>query len=211
MTDFLKLILVTHRLESSIPEYLDFIKKCVSSGVTSVQLREKTSDQSFKLEFALQLKDLLSAYHIPLFINDDVALALQIDAEGVHLGQSDTSPQLAREILGNNKYIGLSIESEDELIKANQNDLSYVAASSVFPTEHKNNLRTIWGLDGLNELCKKTKHPMVGIGGINQHNLSQVMQAGVQGVAVIGALHQALDPIEMTIVLRKIIDSRSNY
>lgn len=205
LNDFYKLILVTHRQNSSLDEYLDFIKKCISSGVTCVQLREKNAEPAFKLHFAQSLKKLLTPYNIPLMINDDIDLALHIDADGVHLGQSDNSPQIAREKLGNNKYIGLSIESVNELEQANNFVLNYVAASAVFPSQHKNNLKMIWGLEGVNQLCQQTKHPVVGIGGITQHNLPQLMQAGAQGAAVIGILHQAENPAEMASTLRQII------
>ncbi|CEG56316.1 thiamine phosphate synthase [Legionella fallonii] len=206
--DFYKLMLVTHREDCSLTDYLDFIKKCVSSGVTCVQLREKNAEPAFKLQFAQQLSQLLAPYHTPLIINDDLDLAIQVNADGVHLGQTDGSPQTAREKLGNKKFIGLSIESEDELIQANTLDLDYVAASAVFPTQNKKNLKTIWGIDGVHQLCKQTKHPLIGIGGITESNLAHVMEAGAHGVAIIGALHDALDPVKMTLKLRRIIDNR---
>lgn len=207
MTDeFYKLILVTQRGNSPLPEYLDFIKKCISSGVTSVQLREKNSDSTFKLHFAIELKELLAPYNIPLLINDDIELALKIGAEGVHLGQSDGSPQIARERLGNDKFIGLSIESEEQLKQANNLEVNYVAASAIFPTPNKKNLKTIWGLKGLSQLSAQSLHPIVGIGGINEYNLPQLMRAGAHGAAVIGALHQAKNPVEMAQKLRTIID-----
>ncbi|CAM2980324.1 thiamine phosphate synthase [Legionella worsleiensis] len=207
-SEFYKLMLVTHRQQTPISNYLNFIKQCISSGVTCVQLREKNSHETAKLEFALGLKELLDAYQIPLIINDDVNLAIKINADGVHLGQTDKSPLNARELLGNNRFIGLSIEAEDNLIQANNVDLAYVAASAVFPSQHKNNLKKIWNIHGLTHLCAHSKHPVIGIGGINQNNLPNVLAAGAQGVAVIGALHQAANPAEMALTLRKIIDQR---
>lgn len=208
--EFYKLMLVTHRLNTPLPEYLNFIKKCLCSGVSSVQLREKSATAAFKLEFAQQLKQLLAPYQIPLIINDDVELAQAVNAEGLHLGQSDANPKRARDILGKARFIGLSIESETELELANHYDLDYVAASAVFPSEHKRNLKTIWGLDGLTSLCQKSHHPMIAIGGIDQHNAEQVIQTGAQGIAVIGALHQAKDPEKMATTLRRIADNRSS-
>lgn len=205
-TDFYKLMLVTHRQNTPLSQYLNFIEECISSGVTSIQLREKNGDASFKLEFAQRLQKILMPLNIPLIINDDINLAHQVDADGVHLGQSDSSPTIARNLLGKNKYIGVSIEAEDELLIANKSELSYVAASAVFPSEHKNNLKTIWDLDGLKRLCQKSTHPVIGIGGINETNLLQVIQAGAKGVAVIGALHQAEHPGAMALRLRKLID-----
>lgn len=208
--EFYKLILITHRQNTSLLKYLDFIEQCVSSGVSSVQLREKNADKAFKLKFAQQLKEILSPLNIPLIINDDINLAVQVNADGVHLGQTDSIPQVARDILGKNKFIGLSIESKLELKKANLLALDYVAASAVFPTQSKNNVRTIWGLDGLNYFSKHSNHPVVGIGGINQYNLAEVIQAGAHGVAVIGALHESDNPSHTALAFRKIIDCRNN-
>ncbi len=207
--EFYKLMLVTHRQDVPIPQYLNFIKQCISSGVTSVQLREKNTNESLKLEFALELKHLLGTYQIPLIINDDIHLALQVNAEGVHLGQSDACPLYARNQLGTQKFIGLSIESESDLTQANTSELTYVAASAVFPSQNKNNLKKIWGIEGLSRLCNQSSHPVIGIGGIDQDNLNKVLQSGAQGVAVIGALHQAKNPAAMALTLRKIIDHRS--
>ena len=201
-------MLITHRLNTPLTQYLEFIKSCIANGVSSVQLREKGSTPEFKLDFAAQLKEILAPYNIPLIINDDVNCALAVDAEGVHLGQSDTAPEKARKLLGKNKFIGLSIESETELVQANQCDLDYVAASAVFPSEHKNNLKTIWGLEGLQHLAQKSKHPMIAIGGINSHNAAAVMQAGAQGLAVIGALHNAQNPGKMASYLRELTNNR---
>ena len=207
-SDFYKLILVTHRQDASTSKYLDFIESCVSlkGGVTCVQLREKNTDPVLTLKWAQKLKDLLNCYSIPLIINDNLDLANEVDAEGVHLGQSDVPVHVARKRLGDTKFIGLSIESESELNEANYYDINYISASAVFPSQHKNNLSTFWGIDGLRQLCKKSIHPVVGIGGINRNNVSRVIQAGAQGVAVIGALHKVLHPAQTALALRKIID-----
>ncbi|CDZ77996.1 Thiamine-phosphate synthase [Legionella massiliensis] len=209
-TEIYKLILVTHRQAQPLDAYLQFIEKCVTSGVSSVQLREKDASPFFLLDYASRLKKLLDQYQIPLIINDNLELALEIDAHGVHLGQTDGSPALARARLGPDKCIGLSIESEDDLTRANACEVDYVAASAVFPSSHKTNLRTIWGLDGLQSLAKRSIHPLIAIGGINQQNLGKVMAAGAQGVAVIGALHEADNPAAMAAELRSFVDRSKN-
>lgn len=206
--DFLKLMLVTHREQTPLNEYLDFIKQCIQSGVTCIQLREKNSEAEFKLEFAKRLKQLLTPFNIPLIINDDLHLALAVDADGVHLGQSDGSPMQARELLGNHKILGLSIESESELQQANLLPVNYVAASAVFPSIHKHNVKTIWGIEGLIKICKSSNHPVIAIGGINQDNLNEVIRAGAKGAAVIGALHQANNPAAMALHLHHMIANR---
>lgn len=192
-----------------VPQYLNFIRLCAESGITSVQLREKNADYEFKFQFALQLKKLLAPFDIPLIINDDIDLAIAIDAEGVHLGQTDGSVTTARKKLGNKKIIGLSIEADQELDIANTLPVNYVAASAVFPSIHKHNLKKIWGLDGLINLSSRSTHPIIAIGGIDQTNLDQVLKSGAHGAALIGALHEAENPAYMATRLREIIDHRS--
>jgi thiamine-phosphate pyrophosphorylase len=199
------LMLVTNREQISIPQYMKFIEQCATSGITSVQLREKNANPAIILDFAQQLKNVLDPLNIPLIINDDLELALQINASGVHLGQSDGSVLLARAQLGADKYIGLSIESEEQLLQANQYPVNYVAASAVFPTSHKSNIKKIWGLQGLNELARISTHPLIGIGGITIHNIKATILAGAKGAAIIGALHDAENPAIMASQLRALM------
>lgn len=190
---FYRLMLLTHRQERPLAEYLAFIESCLGF-VTAVQLREKTASEAFLLDYAQQLKALLKPYQVPLIINDNLELALEVDAEGLHLGQTDGSPEVARQRLGADKWLGVSIETEADLLQANQAPVDYVAASAVFPSRHKANLKTIWGLEGLSLLSRQSTHPLIAIGGISLQNISEVIAAGAQGAAVIGALHEAENP-----------------
>jgi thiamine-phosphate pyrophosphorylase len=148
--------------------------------------------------FAEALLALLRPFSIPLIINDDALFAKEIGADGVHLGQEDGAPTLARKLLGEGKMIGQSIESWEELEHANQCDaLDYVAASAVFPTKNKSNVKNIWGIEGLTALAQASCHPLIAIGGINRSNIMLVKIAGAAGVAVIGALHEAQEPTAM--------------
>jgi thiamine-phosphate pyrophosphorylase len=212
MQNYQKLILVTHRQEIPLSTYLKFIQQCAQSGITAVQLREKNASFDFLLEFGSRLKEILSPLHIPLIINDHISLAVQLDAAGVHLGQTDSAPLTAGKVLEKNKIIGVSIEKMAELEIANINtDLSYLAASAVFPTKNKNNLKTIWGIRGLREIVKASIHPVIAIGGIDGANIKEVVKTGVAGVAVIGALHDADDPAKATQKLRQVIDEEYLY
>lgn len=193
--DAFKLCLVTHRQELSFDKYQEMILQCVQGGVTSVQLRDKHASANEFYALAIALKASLSAHNIPLIINDHIEIARAIHAEGVHLGQSDTSPIYARALLGPNVYIGLSIESLDDLRIANQLDcIDYVAASAVFQSVTKTDCATIWGLDGLKTVCSQSLHPVVAIGGITASNIDSVMRCGAAGVAVVSALHDASSP-----------------
>jgi thiamine-phosphate pyrophosphorylase len=193
--DDLKLCLVTHRQHQSFDEYLSFILRAVDGGVTSVQLRDKHASLSELKDMALALKSHLTPRHIPLIINDHIELAKAVNADGVHLGQSDCAPEKARELLGDTVYIGLSIETMDHLTHANDLAcLDYVAASAVFSSQTKIDCATIWGLDGLSLVCAQSQHPVVAIGGITKHNVDAVMACGVIGVAVVNAIHEASCP-----------------
>ncbi|WP_131782901.1 thiamine phosphate synthase [Legionella gresilensis] len=191
----LDLCLVTQINNQSIDDYLQFIELTVKGGVTLVQLRDKVNPLSKIRPLALALKSLLARLHIPFIINDYVTLALEIDADGVHLGQSDMPPEQARRLLGPTKIIGYSVESYAELTHANQlNCIDYIAASAVFPSQTKTDCKTIWNLEGLRQLATLSKHPVLAIGGINVHNVMQVIRHGACGVAVVSALHEQVNP-----------------
>lgn len=201
-------MLVTHRQHSHLDDYLRFIKTCAHSGITSVQLREKHQPPEIVLRFGQKLKAILDPLQIPLIINDDVELALQLNASGVHLGQTDGNPLLARTLLGPDKIIGVSIDTVDNLLKANQLPIDYVGIGAIYPTAHKQNVTTIWGTQGLQQLSAKSKHPVIGIGGINESNALKVISSGACGIAVIGALHDVEHPNLATNNLRHIIDNQ---
>lgn len=185
----LKLCLVTERYDSH------FIQSAISGGVTLVQYRDKTKPFSEQLFAAQSLKKILKPYSVPLIINDNIELAKRSDADGVHLGQSDQSPDMARKILGPNKIIGLSIENLEQLEKANPlSCLNYVAASALFPTPSKLNCEQYWGLAGLKKCVERSRHPTITIGGITAENVFEIMQCGVVGVAVISAIQSHANP-----------------
>lgn len=192
--DDYKLTLVTHKNNISFDEYLQFITICAQAGVTAVQLREKNLSFNALITLGRQLQSVLKPFNIPLIINDNIDLALELDADGIHLGQSDGSPCDARERLGPQKIIGVSIDSLQNLESANELPIDYVGIGSIFPTQTKSNVKTIWGITGLHQLAPLSKHPIIAIGGINESNASNVFQAGAHGIAVIGAIHQARDP-----------------
>jgi thiamine-phosphate pyrophosphorylase len=195
MRDLLRLCLVTTRSDQSFHDYKLFILQAIAGGVTAVQWRDKQASMACQHAMAFELKQLLTPLNIPLIINDHVDIAKAVDAEGVHLGQSDGSPMQARAILGPNKIIGLSIETEDHLVCANAlTAIDYVAASAVFPSVTKTDCVTIWGLEGLRNIQMKSNHPVIAIGGIGPQNVSDVMACGVAGVAVVSAIHDARDP-----------------
>lgn len=198
----LKLCLITNYTEQqTFAEYLLLIKEAARAGITMLQLRDKSRSYLEIKQMALELKKLLTNFDIPLIINDYVELAQEIDAEGVHIGQSDIELEKAIKILAPNKIIGVSIEKLSDLKSINQfNANLYVSASAVFQSSTKNNCKTIWGIDGLKEIIVQSLYPVMAIGNINKENAKSVIQAGAAGVAVISALHNS-SPYSSTIEL----------
>ena len=191
----LKLCLVTHMTHTSFNLYQQFLLEAIAGGVTAIQLRDKKASKANLLRQAIALKELLAPFNIPLIINDDIDIAIAVNADGLHLGQTDCSPQTARDRLGPDVYIGLSIETLDELAIANElTCINYIGASAVFRSKTKTNCKTIWGLDGLKALTAQSVHPVVAIGGIHASNIKQTMACGPCGVAVISAIHDDPNP-----------------
>lgn len=193
-TKFSNLTLVTHKQSTPINNYLAFIEQCIMGGVNSVQLREKQLSYSKLKQFGQLLKQLLDCHNVPLIINDNVVLCCEIDANGVHIGQSDGDPWQTRSLLGDEKIIGLSVNSIDQIKRANRSPVNYIALSAIFNTPNKSNVETLWGVAGIKQAALLSTHPIVAIGGINNHNALAVLSADAQGIAAIGAFHNARDP-----------------
>lgn len=190
----LDLYLVTDRDLSLGRSLTEIIERAVMGGVTMVQLREKNATTGQFIQEALHIKPILRKHHIPLIINDRLDVAMAIDADGVHLGQSDMHWQMARTLLGPEKIIGLSIENVDQLTEANNADIDYIGISPVFTTPTKKELSKGLGLPGTTEIAGLSKHPSVAIGGINATNAADIIGTGTQGISVVSAICSAEDP-----------------
>lgn len=201
-----RLYLVTDRGLMGDQPIETVVEDAVIGGVTIVQLREKDCEQADYIEIAQKLKELLIPYHVPLIINDSVDVARTAGADGVHLGQSDTPAAEAREALGPDAIIGISVNTMADVLAAEDLPVNYIAASPVFPTPTKTDTAEPWGLSGLREIKKRTKHPVVAIGGINVSNAAQVIEAGADGVAVVSAICAAKNPEAAARHLRDIVE-----
>lgn len=192
----LKLYLVTDR-PLSLGRELDWIvAEAVRGGTTMVQLREKEADTRDFVALGLKLKELLTPLGVPLIINDRIDVALAVDADGVHIGQSDMPYDIARRLLGPDKIVGLSAECMDDVLAANRLDIDYVAVSPVYGTPTKTDTSAPFGLDGLRRAVELTRHPSVAIGGMNERTAPEVFATGVDGIAVVSAICSAPDPCE---------------
>lgn len=201
----LSLYLVTDRPLSLGRPIEEVVTAAVEGGVTMVQLREKECSTGEFITLARTLKDALAPHGVPLIINDRVDVALAVDAEGVHIGQSDMSYEDARRLLGPDKIIGLSVENFSDLERANSLEVDYVGISPVYGTPTKRDTAEPFGLEGLRRAVALSVHPTVAIGGMNATTIGEVMLSGVDGVAVVSAICSAPSPREAAQELLDII------
>ena len=171
------------------------VEKAIKGGVTFVQLREKNLDEKSFLNEALEIQMLCKKYNIPFVINDNVEIARKINADGVHVGQSDMKAENVRAILGNDKILGVSAQTVEQALYAQKEGADYIGVGAVFPTGSKLDADNV-NLDTLKEICSAVNIPVVAIGGIGIDNVSKLKNSGISGIAVISAIF-ASDDIEL--------------
>jgi len=182
------------------------INEAVLGGVTAVQIREKAASKEEFVELARKVQDFLRGRGVPLIINDRVDVALAVGADGVHLGQSDTPYVEAREVMGPDAVIGLSVETPGQALEAENFDVDYLGVGPVYPTSTKSDAAPAWGTANLRDLRARSRHTLVAIGGLNRANAGEVIRAGADGIAVVSAICSAESPEEASRELREIID-----
>ena len=188
------LYLVTDRAACKGRDLLDVVAAAARAGTGIVQLREKDCGTREFVELARALKSLLDPLGVPLVINDRLDVALAVNAAGAHVGQKDMPPLEARALLGPNRILGLSVNTLEEAAAAEGLDLDYFGVGPIFPTATKADAGPVFGLEKLAELRRRTRLPLVGIGGIGPDNALDVAQAGADGLAVVSAVCSAPDP-----------------
>lgn len=197
------LYLVTDRDLALGRPLLEVVSQAVEGGVTIVQIREKTLSTKAFIEEALEIQAYLKTRGIPLLINDRVDIALGIGADGVHLGQSDMPYPMARNLLGPTALIGLSVDTQEELLQAESFDVDYLGIGPVYPTNTKTDHKGFfWGTEGLRWARSHSRHRLIAIGGINEKNAFEIAQTGVDGIAVVSAIVSAQNPREAASRLR---------
>ncbi|MFA0624044.1 thiamine phosphate synthase [Vibrio breoganii] len=182
--------------QQDIETLCSVVKQAIAGGVTMVQIREKHGDVRAFIERARAVKSVMRGSGVPLIINDRVDVALAVDACGVHLGQSDMPVADARRLLGDDKLLGLSVESEEQLLEAQSFAVDYLGISAIFATPTKTNTVKHWGTEGLSKAVELSKLPLVAIGGINDSNIKSVVDTGVDGIALVSAISAASDPTQ---------------
>ncbi|GHV22744.1 thiamine-phosphate synthase [Bacteroidia bacterium] len=184
----------------------DVAEQAIEGGADIIQLREKTADTALFLEKALRLQERLSKYQVPLIINDNLAVALQSSAFGIHVGNSDVSPQHIRSVWKDCPSLGYSIEYLEQLENDDTQVSDCLGISPVFQTLTKKDTVTEWGLQGIRNIRNLTDKPLVAIGNMNVRNVYEVIKAGADCIAVVSAICSADNPAKAAYEIRNQIE-----
>jgi thiamine-phosphate pyrophosphorylase len=190
----LRICLVTDRGLARGRSLVEIVGAAVRGGATMVQLREKDAPTRAFLEEARALKALLAPLGVKFIVNDRLDIALAVDADGVHVGQSDMPVAEARQIVGPGKIIGLSITSDLEMLRTDAAAADYLGVGPVYRQQTKADAAPALGVEGFRSLRALTQKPIVAIGGLTHANSAPVLAAGAQGLAIVSAIVAADDP-----------------
>ena len=167
-------------------------EEAIDGGVTFVQLREKDLDEENFEREGRELKELCRKRGVPFVINDNVELAAKLDADGVHVGQSDMEALDVRKIIGGDKILGVSAQTVEQAVTAEKHGADYLGVGAVFPTGSKDDAAEV-SYDTLRAICDAVKIPVIAIGGITEENVTELSKSGICGIAVISALYAKED------------------
>ena len=201
----LSLYLVTDKSDD-VEKFLMTIEEAIKGGVSVVQIREKTADTLDFYNLALKVKEITEKHNVPLIINDRVDVALAVDAEGVHVGQSDMPCDVTRALVGPDKIVGVSTATIEEARKAESDGADYIGAGAVFPTATKDDAPKITKKD-LKEIVESISIPVVAIGGITLNNAHELNDTGIAGLSVVSAIMSSENPKKSSEELLKIFNS----
>ena len=188
----LLLYAVTDRHWLSGRSLVDVVRESLDGGVTFLQLREKELDDETFLKEAKELKALCREYDVPFVINDNVDIAIKMDADGVHVGQSDMEAGDVRAKLGPDKIIGVSAQTVEQAVLAQKRGADYLGVGAVFPTGSKDDADDV-SFETLKAICEAVTIPVIAIGGITKQNTMELKGSGICGIAVISAIYAAKD------------------
>ena len=183
----------------------EVVKESLDGGATFIQLREKNLDQEHFLEEAKELKKLCAEYKVPFVINDNVDIALEIDADGVHVGQSDMEAGDVRAKLGPDKIIGVSAQTVEQAVLAEKRGADYLGVGAVFPTGSKDDAVDV-SHEMLKDICEAVSIPVIAIGGITVDNTPDLAGTGICGIAVISAIYAQENIPEATRKLKEVTE-----
>ena len=185
---------VTDRSWTEKKSLYEQIEDALKGGITCLQLREKELDENEFLDEAIKIKEICSQYKIPLIINDNVRIAIESKANGIHVGQSDMNAYNVREMIGTDMILGVSVQTVEQAILAQAQGADYLGVGAVFSTSTKIDADNV-SYDMLKKICSSVDIPVVAIGGIYKHNIMKLKGSGIDGVALVSAIF-AKDDIE---------------
>lgn len=183
---------VTDRAWTGKQSLVEQVESALLGGATCIQLREKELNEEEFLAEARQISALCKRYQVPFFVNDNVEIAIQCKADGVHVGQEDMSAAKVRQRVGDDMMIGVSVHSVKEALAAVNNGADCLGVGAMFGTSTKKDADVL-SKDVLRDICAAVTIPVVAIGGINRSNLLQLSGTGVDGVALVSAIFSAKD------------------
>ena len=185
--DAMTLYAVTDRTWVEDTTLMNQVKEALEGGITFLQLREKHLSKEEFIKEAREMKELSKEYKVPFVINDNIEVALAVDADGVHIGQDDMSVEEARKLLGEDKIIGVSAHNVEEAIKAQKGGADYLGVGAMFPTGTKTDAESV-SMEELQKIRTAVSLPIVVIGGINKGNAGRFKPMGIDGLAVVSAI-----------------------
>ena len=203
--DAMTLYAVTDRTWVKDTTLMDQVKEALEGGITFLQLREKHLSKEEFIKEAREMQELSKEYKVPFVINDNIEVALAVDADGVHIGQDDMSVEEARKLLGEDKIIGVSAHNVEEAIKAQKGGADYLGVGAVCATSTKKDANVV-SKEEIKKICHTVEIPVVAIGGIKKENIKTLEGTDVDGVAVVSAIFAAKDIKKDTKQLRSLVE-----
>jgi thiamine-phosphate pyrophosphorylase len=200
----LLLYAVTDRYWLKKHTLLEEVENTLRGGATFIQLREKNLEEEKFMKEAIEIQALCKKYKVPFVVNDNVDIAVAMDADGVHVGQSDMEAGEVRKKLGPNKIIGVSACTVEQAVLAEKRGANYLGVGAVFPTGSKDDAEDV-SYDTLKAICEAVSIPVVAIGGITKENVWKLQGSGIDGIAVISAIFAQSDIKAATKELKEII------
>lgn len=195
------LYFITDSTGLSEEEFLRRTEAALQGGVTLLQLREKNRTTREYLSLAEKVHELTRRYDVPLLIDDRLDVAMAMDAEGVHLGQSDLPIHIARRILGPDKIVGATAKTVPQATEAYEQGADYLGVGAIYPTTTK--VKTVLtSTDTLRDICKAVPIPVNAIGGLNKTNIDVLCGIPIAGICVVSAIMKADDPRQAAVDLR---------
>jgi len=193
---------ITDSTNYSEDEFLRRVEEACKGGVTLIQLREKNRTTREYLAIAEKVHKITQRYDIPLIIDDRVDVALAVNAEGVHVGQSDMPVKIARKLMGNDKIVGATAKTVPQALEAYEQGADYLGVGAIYPTTTK--VKTVLtSVDTLKEIVKAVPVKVNAIGGLNKDNIHILKNSGIDGICVVSAIMKAENPCSAAIELRE--------